>query len=362
MKCAFINLGKHLGGAEYYLCALIQRWTEAGNEAIAIVRKGSAFSKFICQKIKNLQIAEVTFSVPDLIRTRKLIKKQGVDVIDINGINSGVFVNLAAISTPRVTTVHSNSDMDRIEKPFFIRKAFALAENYCLNKSQRIIAVSDSIKSLLISRGVRGNLISVVNNGIKLIHYPERSFRVSAADVLKICYVGRLEKVKGCEHLIRALALLEPYNYQCDIYGDGSLKENLISFAEQEQISHKIRFMGFSEHIRKRLPEYDVLVLPSLYEAFPLTIPEAMNAETLLVCSNVGGIPGIIRDGKNGYLFEKGDAAALAAILKKVYEDGAAQKELVANAYDDFINNYTEDIMTQKTFSILKACADGDDG
>ncbi len=360
MKCAFINLGKHFGGAENYLCTLVQSWMAAGNEAIVIVRQGSTFSNFIRQKTKELHIVEVTFSIFDLIRTRKLFEKENIDVVDINGINSGVFVSLAAIRTPRVTTVHSNSDMDRIEKPFFVRKAFTFAENYCLKKSQMIIAVSGSIKGLLISRGIRDNLISVVNNGIKLIHYPERSFRVSAAEVLKICYVGRLEKVKGCEHLIRALALLESYNYQCDIYGDGSLRETLISFAEQKQISHKIRFMGFSDHIRECLPNYDVLVLPSLYEAFPLTIPEAMNAKTLLVCSNAGGIPEIIKDGKNGYLFKKGNAAALAAVLKKIYEDGSGQKELITNAYNDFINNYTEDIMIKKTFSILKACGNGD--
>lgn len=34
MKCAFIDLGKHFGGAENYLLVLIERWVAAGNEAV----------------------------------------------------------------------------------------------------------------------------------------------------------------------------------------------------------------------------------------------------------------------------------------------------------------------------------------
>lgn len=47
MKCAFIDLGKHFGGAENYLLVLIERWVAAGNEAVVLTKKKSKFEQAI---------------------------------------------------------------------------------------------------------------------------------------------------------------------------------------------------------------------------------------------------------------------------------------------------------------------------
>ena len=164
-------------------------------------------------------------------------------------------------------------------------------------------------------------------------------------------YVGRLEKVKGCEYLISALKRLKNVDYICDIYGDGSLLGSLKELAAGDD---KIHFMGFSSEVRKLLPQYDVLVLPSLYEAFPLTIPEAMNAKVLLVCSNVGGIPYIIENQVNGYLFDMGNVEQLGTILESIAKNPKEQIQIIEQAYDDFKHSYTEEVMIKKTFGVLE--------
>lgn len=163
--------------------------------------------------------------------------------------------------------------------------------------------------------------------------------------------MGRLEKVKGCEYLISALKRLKNVDYICDIYGDGSLLEKLKELAAGDD---KIHFMGFSSKVRKVLPQYDVLVLPSLYEAFPLTIPEAMNAKVLLVCSNVGGIPYIIENQVNGYLFDMGNVEQLGTILERIAKNPKEQIQIIEQAYDDFKHSYTEEVMIKKTFGVLE--------
>lgn len=47
MKCAFIDLGKHFGGAENYLLVLIERWVAAGNEAVVLTKKKSKFEQVL---------------------------------------------------------------------------------------------------------------------------------------------------------------------------------------------------------------------------------------------------------------------------------------------------------------------------
>lgn len=159
------------------------------------------------------EIHGVDFSYSDIKRTRKLLLREKIDVIDVNGINSGLFAVLMNLPIRRVTTVHSNADVDRADKPRLVRKAFVALENYCLHKSKKVIVVSKAIEKLLLERGIESNKIYLIPNGVKEIHYAEKSLRSDEIEPLRICYVGRLEKVKGCEYLISALKRLKNVDY-----------------------------------------------------------------------------------------------------------------------------------------------------
>ena len=196
MKCAFIDLGKHFGGAENYLLVLIERWVAAGNEAVVLTKKKSKFEQAIMDSQIKAEIHGVDFSYSDIKRTRKLLLREKIDVIDVNGINSGLFAVLMNLPIRRVTTVHSNADVDRADKPRLVRKAFVALENYCLHKSKKVIVVSKAIEKLLLERGIESNKIYLIPNGVKEIHYAEKSLRSDEIEPLRICYVGRLEKVK----------------------------------------------------------------------------------------------------------------------------------------------------------------------
>ncbi len=352
MKCAFIDLGKDFGGAENYLFTLIKKWIQVGNEAIIIVRSNSKFEETLLNsELKSITYG-VSFNCEDIIKIKKLLLSKKIDVLHINGINSGVFSSLMNLNIRKITTVHSNAVMDRVNKPKIIQNIFLKLENWNLNKSSKIIVVSKEIERLLVSRGVTKDKIVFIPNGVEKINYPKKQYRKDAKQTLKICYVGRLEKVKGCEYLILALQELREINYICDIYGDGSCVNDLKEIARK--CDDKIRFMGFSRSIREDLTKYDVLVLPSLYEAFPLTILEAMNARVLLVCSDVGGIPYIIEDGENGYLFKAKQINELTDLVRKIYYNPLDQISIVEKAYNYFISNYTENIMLEKTITVLE--------
>lgn len=359
MKCAFVNLGKHFGGAENYLSALINNWIIDGNEAIVIVRKGSLFERKINELIPDSKIWRVENIFKDLLLMKEKICNKGIELINIHGINSGVFINLINPKVKKITTVHSNAEVDRIDKHILIRKLFVLLENLCLKRSEKIIVVSEAIKELLVERKIEENKITVINNGILFLKYDKKCLRKDAEEVLKICFIGRIEKVKGCEILVRALECVENKNFICDVYGDGSLKYELQKIVNEIGLREKIRFCGFSNIIREKLFDYDVLVIPSLYEASPLIIPEAMNAKTILVCSNVGGMSKLIRNKENGYLFEKNNTFELARIIDYIYMNPYNQSYIVENAYNEFLDNYTEEKMIEKTFKILKEEGNG---
>ena len=76
------------------------------------------------------------------------------------------------------------------------------------------------------------------------------------------------------------------------------------------------------------MASFDVLAVPSLWYDFPLVIQDAMAAGAPVLASNLGGMAEAVADGTNGFLFEPGDAAALAAHLTRLVRKPALVGQL----------------------------------
>ncbi|MCZ2111507.1 MAG: glycosyltransferase [Dehalococcoidia bacterium] len=123
-----------------------------------------------------------------------------------------------------------------------------------------------------------------------------------------ILWVGRLEKLKGVDILINAVAQLDDRDVTLLIVGGDQrsvpLKSELLAQALDAGLETNVRFEGAVPH--ERLPLYysaaDVCVVPSYYESFGLVAVEAMACGTPVVASRVGGLVSTVTDGVNGYL------------------------------------------------------------
>lgn len=397
MKLAFIDLGRHYGGVEIYMLSLIKAWISRGNECVILARKDSTFHQKLLEAGYEGQVLPVNFNRKSIKEARARLIAEQVELLHLNGINSGVFASLLRLplkKVKQVTTVHGSASFDRAERNVIIQKVFVWLENKCLKKSARIIAVSGAIKNMLVERGIQESKIEVIYNGIKEFKYEVEQesvaqgqtaptgttqteilqngtiqevaaqtgkeqaerLQVSVDNItpFKICFVGRLEVVKGCEYLIRALAQMKEKNFRCDIYGEGSLKEELIWLAEELQIKDKLVFKGFSDKVRAGLNQYDMLVQPSLYESFSLTVAEAMNACTLVVCSDVGGMSELVIHKETGLKFEACNVDELADNIVWAMEHPADVQIMTEKAFERYRTMFRDDVMQDKTFRLFE--------
>lgn len=126
--------------------------------------------------------------------------------------------------------------------------------------------------------------------------------------------VGRLSREKGHRYLLDAMPaiLAQAPGAQLRIVGAGPLDAALRSQVSDLALSDRVRFVGYTRDVYAEYARMDILVVPSLSEAFPIVILEGMMMGLPVVGTRVGGIPEIVVEGETGRLIAPRDAAALA--------------------------------------------------
>lgn len=202
----------------------------------------------------------------------------------------------------------------------------------------KVICVSEAVKKHLIE-------IDEIKHEKGIVLYNPVSqpkvFDKIPNTTFEIVYVGRLVKVKNVATLIKAVASLGK-NAFLTIVGEGNEKITLENLAKNLNLENQIRFVGFCNEPSKYVSQADLFVLPSFSEGFGIAAVEAMYQSVPCLCSNVGGIPEFIIDGKTGWLFDPNNLEELATKLKMIMTLPQAElQKLAKEAEEKVISNFT---------------------
>lgn len=190
-----------------------------------------------------------------------------------------------------------------------------LIERTVLRSADAVIVTTDSLKEYALTI-VPAERIHFIPNGVELkIFDLSNRKRPFSEQVATILFIGRLSPQKNLETLVEAASKLS-FNYRVVIVGEGERKDALKELANRLKVN--IEFVAVVPHFE--LPKYylfsDLFVLPSRVEGHPKVLLEAFAAALPCIGAKVEGISGLIEDGKNGLLFEFGDADDLAQKIR----------------------------------------------
>ncbi|MBR5176958.1 MAG: glycosyltransferase family 4 protein [Bacteroidales bacterium] len=117
------------------------------------------------------------------------------------------------------------------------------------------------------------------------------------------------------------------------LLGDGPLRVNLETFVNEKDIQN-VSFVGQvpNSEIYQYLNKADIMVSASRFDNMPVSILEGFKAGLLVIASNVGGVPFILQDGKNGILFDSDDADMMAIKMIWAIEHPTEVAEMIVNA------------------------------
>ncbi len=205
-----------------------------------------------------------------------------------------------------------------------------------INKASMVVAVSEeSAKALRAVCGVTQPIAiigPIVSDPIQPGGYNNGRSR-NHSGPLHVTTLARLYVTKGLTFLLEAMAqvLVTHPATQFRVYGEGSLREELLAYSHKLGLDGDAIFVGaFTERaaLSKIMAQTDLFVMSSVLEGQPLALVEAMAYGCPIVATRVGGIAELISDGINGLLCEPCNSACLAQQIKTLIEDPVQRQQL----------------------------------
>ena len=285
------------------------------------------------------------FNISAYWKIKEILKKEKPDVVHIHnykGLSSLAFKAAKDLNVPIVFTAHDHSTIciranllngkgEICENPRIPCKIYnRIQKHFIDDKPDIVIAPSNFLMKKLELAGLFNNVRKIIlPNPVKPKNSPIKKYY----DTIDILFVGSLLEHKGPDIIIKAFKELENNNLKLHILGKGPDEKKLKRLSNND----KIIFHGFltGKDLTEMYKMANITVVPSIgYDNSPMVIYESFMHSTPVIASRIGGIPELVKDGYNGFLFEPGSTKELSRILRRIADNPESLKELEDNAFN----------------------------
>lgn len=302
---------------------------------------------------KNFRVSPLAISGKTIERVVKEISPDVIHVQNHFMIGKGAVVAAKKLGIPVMGTNHFMPE--NLVHYFHLPK---IIENWlknfgwkqCIKVFERLDYVTTPTKTAaeLLKKAGFGKNVEPVSCGIDLLRFnPEndgsylKKIYAIPADGPVMLYVGRLDKEKKIEVILRALPdILLKTDVHFVLAGVGENKQKLEALAEKLGVRKAVKFVGFipDKDFQNIYRIADVFVIASIAELQSIVTMEAMASGLPVIAVNAMALPELVHDGENGYLFPDGDSKALAEKVLAV-----------------LLENDLKEQMSKKSLEIIKA-------
>ena len=228
-----------------------------------------------------------------------------------------------------------------------------------LRRVDHLVCPSAYLASLAVSWGVPEEHVTMLPNPAPKL--PELASREELRERHgfarpTLAFAGRITKQKALGVALEALAELDGVDLV--VAGDGPDLDDVRRQTMALGLADRVSFTGAlsRQGVLELFRAADASVLSSAWENFPHTVVEALAAGTPVIATAVGGVAEVVRDEVNGLLVPPGDAAALAAAIRRFLADGALASRL-RDAAPGSVDELRVDVVYGKLERILEEAA-----
>ncbi len=213
-----------------------------------------------------------------------------------------------------------------------------------INKFDSVIAITHWETPYLLKLGCKEEKIVYIPNGIPEVFFKQKKSKEED----KILFLGRIAPIKDLEILIQALSLLKDQKLSLELVGPPEEKylQHLKQLVQQFNLEKRVKINPPIYDLKEKIKKIDsakIFVLPSKREAMPQSLIEAMARGKLVIASSNPGTRDLIETEKNGFLFETGNAQALAQKIEQALHKEKKLSRVAQKSVRKFAWNHIHD-------------------
>lgn len=334
------------GGAEHVALNLAREFKKKNNVTIISVfnQNKMVLDDLVIETLSEKPLSISRAFVKLVKRTHNLLQYYAIDVLI--SITAGVVtIALAGALGTRTKVIyseHSNLENKTYGKKHVLRQK---------------IGAKFAVKTVTLTERDRRNFNTEFGTPLdKVVAIPNwyeekrESNRTYDDKAKRILSVGRLEYVKGYDYMLKVAkkVYFKHPDWQWDIYGEGSLHEELQKEIEKEDLVGFITLKGNVNNIDELYEQYAFLVMTSRYEGLPMSILEAKShCLPILSFDCPTGPAEMISNGINGYVTKPGDIDSMSQYINILIEDENKRIQFASKSRDDLSKYSKRTVLNQ---------------
>ncbi|MEK7598696.1 MAG: glycosyltransferase family 4 protein [Patescibacteria group bacterium] len=265
-------------------------------------------------------------------------------------LSSGENIGVGVYSKPVISIVHG---LDLTYRNFLYQKLWV---GFFIKKLDRLIAVGNETIKAGVARGIPEEKFVFIPNGVDINKFYKPAERQELEKFLGenltgkkvILTSGRLAKRKGVAWFISEVMPKLSENILYVVVGDGPDNENIKNAIEKSGLAERVKMLGYVKDADRDLlfNACDLFVQPNIkiegdMEGFGISVIEAASCKIPVIASRLEGLQDAIKDGRNGFLIEPGNAGAWAAKISELLSDDAFRKDFGEKARQYVVENFS---------------------
>jgi glycosyltransferase involved in cell wall biosynthesis len=305
-------------------------------------------SKFISTYPASIESSKLLYFLKSIVKILKLFSfNSQIKIVHIHCASKGSFIRKSIICVisklyNKKTIMHMHGGGFKDYYHFGINKYFV---RFILSISDKTICLSDEW-NVFYKGIIQENKITVLGNPVEdfknIMNLDENN------NLIKMLFLGKICEEKGIYELIE-------YLYTNKHFKENKIKLTIGGIGNIDKLESiikdniNIRYVGWitKEEKLKHISDCNLLILPSHHEGLPISILEAMSAGKPIISTNVGGVPSIVKENHNGWLFNVHELEKLDEIFTEIFNNNEIIRIYGNNSYKESMKFHPNNIINK---------------
>lgn len=286
--------------------------------------------------------------------TLKILAKEDIDIIHINGLNNGIGAMIARkLKILYVWHIRQLMQEDLNQRLYNQKQVWQLVK-----KASDVIAISKAVRNKFEKEFNRK--IKVIYNGVPLTNYQLKKHEIFTNDCFRIILAGRIVYGKGHLDAVKAIQILVNRGYiNMKLILVGHAQDqyaNLVrGYVLENDLSDYVELQDHNSDLRSLRATCDIGLTCSKKEAFGRVTVENQMAGLLTIGSDTGGTLELIDHEKTGLLYHEGDYINLADMIEYAFKNKDRMRLLAYSGYQNAVNMFSIDRVVDQVLDIYRS-------